>query len=208
MRSYKLLLSAALCAYAASGDAAVPNLVAFVGEKISVEQFEPEGCENCIRMDGAFRARYRVLQVVYGTLPLEEVTFVAYDHYGTPMFSKHEHALLFISKGDDGGFYHQKYQYFPVYRTTDGRWFGCGSPYQDEPEVHRHMTVHAEDVEFAKPVHFSLKGLKDHEVKERYPAEFFTYARDRAYCNKGASVDGLFQVKRDGVLRARGVFDE
>ena len=88
-------------------NAAEPNLIAFVGEKISIEPFKPK-----VRtMDSAFYAKYRVLQVIFGTLPAKEITFAVYDHYGEPRFSNYKHVLLFISKSDDGSFYHQKYQY-------------------------------------------------------------------------------------------------
>ena len=204
MRFYKIFLTIILLMLTVICNAAEPNLIAFVGEKISIEPFKPK-----VRtMDSAFYAKYRVLQVIFGTLPAKEITFAVYDHYGEPRFSNYKHVLLFISKSDDGSFYHQKYQYFPVYKTKDGRWFGCGSPYQNEGNSHCHMTAYTEDVEYEKPVYFSLKGLKRHEIKERYPAEFFSYIKGRAYCKKGAPVDELFRVKREGVLRARGIFNE
>jgi hypothetical protein len=92
------------------------TLVAFVGEKIDWKQLPYNG-----GMDAGVKATYRIIQLVYGNYEADTITFEAYDHYGLPSFLQYKHVLLFVSKYEDT-FYHVKYQYFDLYKTSDGRW--------------------------------------------------------------------------------------
>src|SRR5689334_5817576 len=86
------------------------NLVVFIGEKLSVRPFQPAVKGGAILLDNAFRARYRVLQVLCGELRSPEIEFDVYDHYGAPPFAVFETVLLFVSR-DSGRFVQQKYQF-------------------------------------------------------------------------------------------------
>src|SRR5258705_13487507 len=82
------------------------RLFAFVGEKISVDPLPHEQGS----MDNSFKAKYIILKKMSGDFPQDTIEFVAYDHYGTPSFSKFKNVLLFVS-ADRGTYYHQKYMY-------------------------------------------------------------------------------------------------
>lgn len=139
------------------------NLYAFIGQKISVTEFDPN-LDNVqieidsisgdtIRhvnyvMDNGFKAKYKVLKNVFNDLKTDTINFVAYDHYGRPGFENYEYVLLYISLNKEkGNYYHQKYQFDPI-EKKNGKW----------------------------------KGLN------------------------GKSIDELFNEKKIGVLKARGVF--
>ena len=115
------------------------NLYAFIGQRISVTEFDPN--ENNTRieidsvngdtirhlnlvMDLGFKARYKVLKNVFNDLGTDTVDFIAYDHYGRPGFENHENVILYISQDEEGNYYHQKYQFDPVKRTKNGVWKG------------------------------------------------------------------------------------
>lgn len=116
------------------------NLYAFIGEKISVTEFNPN--ENNFEivvdsvsgdtmrlvnyvMDRGFKAKYKVLKNVFNELKFDTIEFDAYDHYGRPQFENYENILLYISLDkENGNFYHQKYQFDPVKKTKNGRWKG------------------------------------------------------------------------------------
>lgn len=70
------------------------TLFLFVGEKITVEEFAMS--ENAV--DRGFKAKYRILQGVYGDYPNPTIEFLAYDHYGWPGFSNYINSLLFVSQ--------------------------------------------------------------------------------------------------------------
>ena len=180
------------------------NLVVFVGKKIEIREFTPELDPGAVLLDNAFRAKYRVLEVFCGQLDTQDVEFEVYDHYGTPHFAEFETVLLFLTRYGKR-LVHQKYLYAPVYETANGSWAGCGDPYQFEPSVHR-GPIRAKRITYRHPVTFSVRGLSEKDIQERYPAAFFKRRGDTVVCHSGALVDDLFRVKRNGVLRARGLF--
>ncbi len=88
-----------------SNQKAKNNLYVFVGEKISVEEFDPRTKENDLPFDQAFQAKYKVLQNIYGDYQKDTIEFEAFDHYGSPPFAKYNTVLLFVSEYE-GKFYH------------------------------------------------------------------------------------------------------
>ena len=116
------------------------NLYAFIGEKISVTEFDPN--ENNIRievdsisgdtvrrisyiMDNGFKNKYRVIKNVFNELKTDTIQFVAYDHYGRPGFESYKNVILYISLNKEKEYYyHQKYQFDPVKKTKEGIWKG------------------------------------------------------------------------------------
>ena len=120
------------------------NLFAFVAQKISLNEFNanvnyerPTSIEvdsttgdtimkrRSYIMDHAFEAKYKVIQPVFNDLKTDTIVFNAYDHYGRPAFELYSTVLLYISKSEDGSYYfHQKYQFDPLYKTKNGSWTG------------------------------------------------------------------------------------
>ncbi|MCC9169142.1 hypothetical protein [Pontibacter harenae] len=194
------------------------KLYVFIGHKISLDSFDaskkeeigPGVFSTTISMDNAYKAKYRVLKNVYGDYQGDTIEFEVYDHYGHPPFANYENVLLFVSE-HNGKLYHEKYQYFDVYRTKNGSWASPGDPYRFEPEVHR-KEVAFDQVEFQKPVRIELvNGRKKEatnamEFNMTYEEPYFELKRNNATARKGTDVKDLFQVKKEGVLKSRGVF--
>ena len=204
LRQFVLSLSLGMAAFATR--AQDTNLFVFVGEKISIDEFHPDIGPNAILMDEAFKARYRILRPVYGSYPDAEIEFEAYDHYGRPSFENYPFVLLFVSAENDR-YYHQKYQFFPVFLTKTGVWAGCGSPYRFEPPVH-HGSLKPQKLDFGADAFFDISGYDKRDIRKWFPQEDFEIRGKRAYCLRGSPVEDLFQVKKQGVLTARGLFKE
>lgn len=117
------------------------NLFAFVGKKISVIPFDPNAekidkkiydsisGETIIKkshiMDMGYRCKYLIIKNVFNNPKVDTIDFVAYDHYGTPNFSKYDTVLLYISKSTTGNyFFHQKYQFDYLEKNNDGEFYG------------------------------------------------------------------------------------
>ena len=121
------------------------NLYAFVGQKIYLEQYDPNSNYDdpisisvdsatgdtivsrkvSYIIDRAFDAKYKVLQAVFNDLETDTIAFKAFDHYGRPEFEKYSTVLLYISKSENGEFYfHQKYQFDPLYKKKNNSWVG------------------------------------------------------------------------------------
>lgn len=175
----------------------------FVGEKIEIVPFEPKTEEGEISMDSAFKAKYRVIQNVFGDYDKDTIEFEIYDHYGAPAFSEFQNVLLFVSEYN-GKLYHEKYQYFDVYKTENGKWASCGDPYRFD-EYHR-KNIQAVSLKFGKPLIFNLNDYNKKFSETVFKRPYFKVTGNEAECLKGAYVDELFNIKKEGVLRARKVF--
>lgn len=147
------------------------KLYVFVGEKISVSKTAYSGFDEC------YIAKYKVLKNIYGDYSGDTIEFKVYDHYGVPAFSQYKNVMLFVSR-HKGQLYHEKYQYFDVYKTINGRWASYGDPYKNDAYHRKKLTpvliTFADDID-AKPT-------------------------------LGAYAEDLFIVKKEGVLKARGFF--
>jgi hypothetical protein len=178
-------------------------LFVFVGEKVHVEQLPNQRGS----MDKAFKAKYAVLDKVYGHFPGDTIEFVAYDHYGTPDFSRFKNVLLYVS-ADSGMYYHQKYMYNDVYRTKDGRWAGTYAWNDYRHEYNKKTKIKPVKMDFAEPVFYPTKLVDErgNTLTRTLPKPYFSTIRDRAIAVYGNYVDDLFRLKRDGYLTARQIF--
>jgi hypothetical protein len=177
------------------------SLFVFVGEKIelkSLPQKEPA-------FDSAFIARYKILDKVYGDYSKDVIEFEVYDHHGEPAFSKYQNVLLFVSVYQ-GKFYHEKYQFFDLYKTTDGKW---ASPYAVGDYKHsynKNTSIKPKKIEFAESVEFDVSTWKSKVIREWRPTPYFVVANGKAKAVYGNYIPELFKLKRNGVLKARELF--
>ena len=201
------------------GQSRKDSLIVFVGEIIEVK-YSPEEKKEVIdtvirngkktvrkqvtlSMDSRYVAKYKVLKLVYGAYKEDTIEFSAYNHYGHPDFSNYKTVLLFISI-HNGKLYHEKYQYFDIYLTTDNRWASPGDPYKFD-DYHR-KDLKPQKLEFKETVFYDLKQLDQDRIKEAFPTEYFNIIENKAYPLMGTYIEDLFLVKKEGVLKARGIF--
>jgi hypothetical protein len=182
-------------------DAQHSSLLIFVGEKITLEELP----YNVNDFDEKFIAKYRIIERVYGEFLKDTITFEVHDHYGIPPFTNYQHVLLFISE-INGKFYHEKYQYFDVYRTKNGKW---ASPYSTDDYGHPYnvnTSVKPEKIDFLKEVSYDVEGWKKSEIVANYPQPFYKIRKNKAIAVFGNYIPELVQLKKDGILKARKIF--
>jgi hypothetical protein len=199
------------------------SLIVFVGEIISVKysplQQKKEPLVPVIRngdttymqpvriiFDGRYVAKYKVLKLVYGSYKADTIEFIAFDHYGEPAFSKFKTVLLFVSI-KDGKFYHEKYQYFDVYKTVGGRWANPGDPYKPDGfgDYHRKI-IKPQFVKFKEKAYYDISKYDEERINKFFPKKYFKIINQKAYPFMGTYIEDLFTVKKEGVLKARGIF--
>ncbi len=173
------------------------KLIVIVGEKVSVKIL-PQVPGT---MDGKFLATYVIKELVCGKYNRDTISFIAYDHYGYPGFSNFKNAMLFLSDYDSI-IYHQKYQFFDVYKTKNGRW---ASSYQSD-DYERSSGVRPEPIEFTEEVSYNIAGAKKKLIKQYYPEPYFKITNNKAIAICGNYVPELFLLKKNGILKARGLF--
>ncbi|TMP31077.1 hypothetical protein [Pseudoalteromonas rubra] len=197
---FTTLLLISLDVFATASIKSESGIFAFVGEQVDFYQFEPNVSDDVIHMDRAFIAKYKVLEKVHGEFNSDVISFEAYDHYGTPAFAKYKYVLLFVSE-HDGKIYHEKYQYFDVYKTQAGGWAYCGAPFEYEQAVN---SKPLENIKFSPVIEYSTVMYNEVYAKEAFPEPTFEHANGKAICRQGVYVDELFRIKQEGILKNRG----
>jgi hypothetical protein len=179
------------------------RLFVFVGQKVWVEPLPSKQYS----FDNGFKAKYLVLEKVFGNFTSDTIEFVAYDHYGTPAFSKYQNALLYVS-ADSGTYYQQKYMYNDVYKTIDGRWAGSYAGGDYGHEYNKNTKIKPVKVGFAEKVAYPTKMTNDdgQQFTLTFPKPYFKTVGDSAFAIYGNYVEDLFKLKRDGYLTAREIF--
>lgn len=178
------------------------KLFVFVGEKISVEEKKPE----VNSMDNLFIAKYKVLKVVYGKVEIDTVEFRAWDHYGVPNFAKYKNVLLYISQNKNGEWYHQKYQYSPVYQTLDGRWAAPGKDGEYSHVYNTKTQIKPEKIDFKEDLCIDISNWDKENIEKHLPNPIYKIKNSKACPKMGNYVEELLELKKTGVLRARGLF--
>ena len=180
------------------------GLIAFIGEKIEVEEVidpPPEPGTLIIVLDEHYRARYRVVEKICGDYAEKEIEFDVFSHRGYPSFARYETVLLYVSRYGDR-YVHQKYQFDDVYKDRSGEWVGCGDPYMGEPPE-RKREFHAVPLEFDEPPVFPVAHLTEEQVAKYYPPKYFSRKGDSVTCLAGVTAEILYAVRRLGVLKRR-----
>jgi len=175
-------------------------LIVFVGEKISVVE-DPEE----LSFNRRFRAKYRILEMVHGSYTADTIEFLAYVHEGPLAFDEYSKVLLFVSN-HGGQLYHEKYQFFDVYKAQNGKW---ASPYPTADYNHPFkdsITVKPEKVNFPQDLKYSLKPSFQVLRRQDYTAPFYRIVGDYAVPVYGNYVEDLFKLNMETNLKARGIF--
>lgn len=203
MDSIRITLEPEVCLpYTPCNDTTPARFFAFVGEKIRVKGVQPVYYCNVYPMDSEFEAEYRILQEVYGDYEADTMRFKVFDHYGAPVFSQYSHVLLFVSEYC-GRLYQEKYQYFELFPTADGRWASPGDPYRYD-NYHR-KDLKARSIAFADSVFYDLSPFNRAYIEKHFPEPYFRIEGQKAIPLMGAYIDDLITVKREGVLKARKI---
>ena len=174
------------------------TLFAFVGRKLTVVEL-PQDSNS---MDAQFKAKYVILQRVYGTFQKDTIEFEVYDHYGIPGFSHYDNVLLFVSESK-GKYYHEKYQYFDVYQTEDEKWAGVYHDFEGY-----NSPPPTKQISFKKNVYLPLTIVNNDgkTVQLKYSSPYYKIVADKAYPLYGYPIEDLFAIKKNGVLKWRGLF--
>lgn len=178
-------------------------LFVFVGQKIAVEVLPNKHGA----MDVCFKAKYSILERVYGKFAADTIEFVTYDHYGFPAFANFKNVLMYVS-ADKGTYFHQKYMYNDVYKTTNGKWAGPYSIEDYKHEYNKHTAIKPVRIAFTEKVVYPIR-MTDNEGQSytlTYPEPYFKTTGDSAVVIYGNYVEELFKLKRDGYLSAREIF--
>ncbi|AWA31085.1 hypothetical protein HYN48_13865 [Flavobacterium magnum] len=113
--------------------------------------------------------------------------------------------MLYVSQNKDGKWYHQKYQYSDVYETIDGRWATPGKDFEYWHEYNENPPFQPENIIFKEQICIDISNI-DNEVIETRVKPYYEVEGKKACAKMGNYVEELFELKKTGVLHARGLF--
>jgi hypothetical protein len=149
-----------------------------------------------------YKAKYKILKNVYGDLKMDTIEFKAYDHFGTPDFSRYKYVLLYIAK-HGGEFYQFRHEYSALYKTKDNRWAGTYSPdyfYPNNPYA-QNTKIKPEIINFEPEVVIDIKNYSNDEKKKWFPEPYFRIKKDKAIAIYGNYIEDLVQLEKDWILK-------
>ena len=200
------------------------NLFAFIGEKISVIEFDPnidfekiigteidkETGDTLILkrkswvMDEAFLCKYFVKKNLMNKLPKDTIEFIAYDHYGKPSFEKFETVILYLSKNKEENFIHQKYIYDPVFKIN-GKWFGVLSFVFPNDSLELWKKFKTKNINKENSIKWKL-GFCDKKCQETYyPKPYFEIRNGYAYPKKAFKIDDILTYRKMTTFKVKSI---
>ena len=180
------------------------ELYAFIGNKISVESSGYIYYCNIISMDSKYRAKYRVLENIYGDYPKDTINFISYDHSSIKKYSDFENVLIYVADYC-GELTHVKYQYSPLYKTKDGKWASPYNPY-DYKNIDSKFKIKPRKIEFEKPFEFNFNIENINQIQKRFPEPYCKISNGKVTVLYGNYPDELFELKKHKALKEFGFF--
>lgn len=203
LQPIKVILEPEVCETYVPCKDSFPSHYVFIGKKIKINHAKEKYYCNIISFDSKFDAEYKVVENIYGKLPNDVVKFVVYDHNGRPEFGKYETVMLFISRYC-GELFHQKYQFYPLYKTEDNR---LASPYNvfEYSRLDSTSTIKPEIIKFKEKVEIDIKGASQEYIEKWYPAPFYKIENGKAIAVYGNYVPELLELKKQTILKERKI---
>jgi hypothetical protein len=195
-----------------------PKLFVFVGQKISIENFDlneslkqpkqdgPKECQiEYIVLDAGFKAKYKVIKPIFGEIPSKYINFEIYTHWGEAQLPQGKNTLLFIHHWPHKNV-SAKYLYHDVQKTHDGNWGVCGDPYFIPPDEtsnnrpdHYAFRKAPSKLKFIEKTHKIPKWINNEHINEVYPPQYFKVKGRKAKCRGyGYLVEDLFEIEKKG----------
>ncbi|MDY3339519.1 hypothetical protein PG279_10080 [Riemerella anatipestifer] len=193
----------------------IDNLFVFIGQKISVTEFDPNSNSEKIIgteideetgdtltisrksyvMDEAYACKYTILKNLFNKISKDTVEFNAYDHYGRPNFENFENVILYLSKNENGKFFHQKYIYDPVFKIN-GKFYGVLSFIFPNDNLELWRKFKTKDINKDNSIKWKL-GFCDKKCQETYyPKPYFEIKNGFAYPKKAFKIDDVLTYRK------------
>ena len=90
---------------------------------------------------------------------------------------------------------HHKYQYFPVNRTSSGKWAVCDDPNEyDRTEV---TPAKLQKIVFVPEIYYDVSHYSDRYISKEFPEPIWKRKENTVVCSQGVYFDELFRIKNE-----------
>lgn len=185
------------------------NLYSFVAKKVSVIEFDPNESNSVVSidsitgetlvnkkyvMDNAFICKYVVIRNLFNKLEKDTIEFKAFDHYGRPGFENSDEVILYLSIGDDGQYFHRKYQFEDIFIDSKKRMYSypkfSGKGYLETANELKSFSA-----KFPDSHKFNIEGLSEDALKMYYPENYYKIEKKYAYPIRGMLIEELIKYR-------------
>ncbi len=173
------------------------KLYIFVGKKIKVTTVDiSKYCEDI--MDSEYKGEYKIEQELGDHYSGSDITFSAFDHMSKFKydFRNYDNVLTFIGEYC-GDLIQLKYQFFPVYKTADGRWATPVDTYMEG--YYKSENNKPTAITFDKSVYFNLPDrLSDEQITQlkqfEFPEKYYKIENGKAIPIAGRYVEDSVEL--------------
>lgn len=172
------------------------KIYGFVGKKIDVVYDNSLYC-GIIPMDSKYNAVYKIEQELLDHYSDSTISFTAYDHNSMSqyLFINYDTILTFVGEYC-GELIQLKYQFYPVYKTKDGRW---ATPVDTKKELsyksEKYPPIY---INFEESVYFDVPNLPAQQIENyRYPNKYYRTENNKAFPIMGRYVEDLIKLREE-----------
>lgn len=173
------------------------KLYAFVGRKVMVSSVD--NSKYCgLSLDSEYKGEYMIEQEFGDHYPNSKIIFTAYDHNSKYEydFRNYNNILVFVGEYC-GDLIQLKYQFYPVYKTIDGKWATPVDTYM-EP-YYKSDEFQPVNLTFDESVRFDLSRINNNISEEqiaqlkqfKYPEKYYKIENGKAIPIAGRYVEDL-----------------
>lgn len=170
------------------------KIFVFIGEKLDVKKAEEIFYCNYITLDLEYKAKYKIIETLYGKHNSDTINFTAYDHWGTPNFSTYEKVILYVAEYC-GEFVHFKYEFDPLYKTKNGKW---ASPYR--PRNYRNVDsgfhIQPRKIEFLDSLVYDIQEGHEKGIRENFKEPYSKIENGKLRIYYGNYPEELLELKK------------
>lgn len=176
------------------------KLYIFVGKKINVTSVDTsQYCGDM--MDSEYKAEYKIEQEFSEHYPSSTIIFTAYDHNSMYEFDfrNYDHVLIFVGEYC-GDLIHLKYQFFPLYKTADGRWATPVKPKAEQ--IYQLDQYTPSKIDFDQSVNFDLPyNLTEEQIAQvrtyKFPEKYYDIKDHKAIPIMGRYAEDLVKIWKE-----------
>ncbi|MEZ4332412.1 MAG: hypothetical protein R3F35_11695 [Myxococcota bacterium] len=174
------------------------EVLVILGRALAVFELQyPSGVQKVLRprFDHEFRARMKVLEVLYGRFNQPEIEIESYVHLlPGPGFATQDAVVIYLTRHGNR-WIQEKYQYDVAHPIAGGEWAICGRwTFRFAPDD---PPLEPEPIEFDPPVVFDLSTLGGTRKASRYSPGTLLQGGSSARCVKGVRLSRLVDPLRE-----------
>ena len=185
-----------------------PKLYVFIGKKLNINYGGSDNYCDVISLSTKYKARFKIIENLYGDYQNNTMKFVAYEHGGNgdASFAEYEYAILYVAEYC-GKLIKLRYLDNEVYKAKNGKW---ATPFKklNYRKLDSVKIKQPEIIEFEKDLIYKFDRRADSIWLERkYPKPYYQIKGVKAKAIYGYYANDILEVMKMTILKSKGFFE-